>query len=829
MERVFRPASALLGQLRFAHKFFLVGLVLAVPLAVVVFAYSREQRRGVAATNMERAGLTAMDPLLALGEDVAVARHAAVTSGHAVAVAAADIAAVDQTQRKYGKLLRTATQWQELRQQLLIAGVTSGHATALAAYDGVDIGLENLVVAVGDASKLSVDPDLDATYLLDGIERRIPTLLDTANRIVDQFNVDSREGFPDRAQLLSQVDLAVGSMDSAAAALDAGFGTAAQHTRDMGVRYVLPGRLSVLDGTVSLLDERLRNVRLGRAAVTASPGTAQPLTAAADQLTAVGTSAIDRLLRARIAADTGRAHLVELLAAGAALAAIYLFGGFYFCVAGAVRRMLVTLRAVAAGRLSEEVVVANRDELGHIAAAINDMVGKVRHATEQLAHDATHDNLTGLPNRSSVIGELERSLPRASRQQSLSVLFVDLDGFKLINDSLGHAVGDEVLRQVSTRLAATTRPSDSVSRLSGDEFVLVCRGLGDVLDAIAVAERVLSTITPPMTVPAHGEMRRVSVGASIGVVFVTDPGTSADQLVRDADVAMYRAKELGRSRVEVFDEGMRAVAEQRQLLCEELRQAIAEDQVEVYYQPVVELRTNRIRGYEALARWEHPERGLLVPGAFMAEAERSGLIVPLGAIVLREACRQLAIWQADPAMHPGLRMSVNLSARQLADNDIADVVLAAVAEAGIDPEYLCLEITESALLADADTATEVLMKLRAIGVRLALDDFGTGYSSLQHLKIFPLDVIKIDRSFVLGLGADDGDEAIVRTVIGLANALGVAVVAEGVETSRQLTWLLDLGCYLAQGYLWARPAPASEISADVVATTEARTGETPLS
>jgi diguanylate cyclase (GGDEF)-like protein len=818
VERVFRPASSLLGRLRFAQKFVVVVLVLALPLGVVVLTYASEQHSRITASQTERVGLAAMRPLLRLAEDVATARHAAATSGDAVAVPRADLDTVDETQRQYSGLLNTAGQWHEVRQQLVLAGTTSGHATSLAAYDGVGIGVEHLIVAVGDGSRLSVDPDLDSSYLIDAIERRIPSLLDTGTRIVDQLNVDAREGFPDRAESLSQVDGAVGSIDDATDALDLDIETAAQHTIDKAVRYDLPAREATLDGTVSLLDEALANVQFTHDSISVVAATSRPLTVATNQLASAAMSATDRLLRARIAADTNREHLVELVAAAATLAATYLFGGFYYCVVGAVRRIVTTLSHAADGRLDEQIDITNRDELGFVAAAVNGMLRRVRDATERLAHDAAHDALTGLPNRSSVIAELQCQLPRANRQQSLSVLFVDLDGFKLINDSLGHATGDEVLREVSTRLLRTMRTGDTVARLSGDEFLVVCPGLADVPAAIAVAERILAAVTPQMTVRAPGgERRRVSVGASIGVAFVIDPTTSADQLVRDADVAMYRAKELGRGRVEVFSEGMKNTAQERQQLGDELRQAVTEGEVLVYYQPIVEIRTGRIRGFEALARWAHPERGILLPGTFMATAESSGLVIPLGACVLREACRQLAVWQADAAMPPGLHMSVNLSARQLADDDIVDVVVAAVTETDLQPQSLWLEIAESALLANADTATNALLRLHASGARLVLDDFGTGYSSLQHLKIFPLDVIKIDRSFVSGIGEDDGDEAIISAVIGLANALGFTVVAEGVETSKQSKWLLDLGCNLAQGYLFARPAPEHEISGQIAA------------
>jgi diguanylate cyclase (GGDEF)-like protein len=818
MERFFRPAASLLARLRFAHKFLVVGMVLAVPLAVVVFAYSSEQTDAVSASHTEQVGLRVMQPLLALSEQLAAARHTAATTGQATAVPAADIAAVDRTQRRDGASLGTAGQWQEVRQQLVIAGLTSGRATSLAAYDGVDIGLEALLVTVGNNSKLTVDPDLDASYLLDAVDVELPVVLDTTTRIVDQLSVDSRQGLSDQVQeqvqVLSQIGIAIGGIDGATAELDSAIETAGEHTPGRGVHDSVAVAAAVLDGAVSELDVALRNAELGHRPSAVSPAAAQPVAVAAHQLTQAATSAVVRLLRARVDLDTGRERRVELLAAAAALIALYLFSGFYFAVAGAVGRMTDTLRAVAAGRLDDQIAVTSNDELGYVAAAINDMMGKVRQATAQLAHDATHDGLTGLPNRSLIMDQLQRTLPRINPKEPLAVLFIDLDGFKPINDSLGHGVGDEVLRQVATRLLKATRPTNTVARLSGDEFLVVCPGLPDVLDGIAMASRMLDAIIPPMAVCSpDGEQQQVTVGASIGIAYITDPASSAEQLIGDADVAMYRAKERGRGRVEIFDEGLRADAEQRQHLLEQLRQAITEGEIQVHYQPIVELRSGRITGFEALARWAHPERGLLGPGAFMPTAESSGLIVSLGAHVLRQACGQLAAWQADPAMPPGLHMAVNLSARQLADHEIVDVVAAAVSAAGIDAGSLWLEITETALLTDAETATDVLLRLRESGIRLAVDDFGTGYSSLQRLKLFPLDVIKIDRSFVSGLGEDAGDEAIVRSVIGLANALGFGVVAEGVETPEQRAFLLELGCDLAQGFLFARPAPGSEITA----------------
>jgi diguanylate cyclase (GGDEF)-like protein len=813
MRPLFRPALALLGRLRFAQKFVLLGLVLVVPLGVVSVAYIDVQNTSVSSTAVEQSGMRAIEPLLRVGEDVAAARHVAATTGASAAVPAVDIAAVDAAQRRYGATLGTAAAWTELRQQLMLAGTTSGRATALAAYDGASIAVQDLLISIGDASDLSVDPDLAVSDLFDSVDGRIPLLLDSSTRIVDQLSSQPGRALTANARVgvLSAVGVSLGTIESTATALDQAIGNALQLTG----RGSLRAPLAQLDGAVSLLDQALRDVELFHASLGSSGVSGGHVVTGAHRLMTVATRVIDRLLQARIARDTARAQLVEILAATMSLMAIYLFSAFYFGFAGGIRSMVTTLRAFAEGRLTDQVVITSRDELGYVAAAINDMVGKVRHATAELAHEAAHDSLTGLPNRAYIVEQLERSLSRASLENSLALLFVDLDGFKSINDSMGHRTGDCVLREVSTRLLGITRPPDIVARLSGDEFLIVCERLPDALDAVAVARRVLQAVASPIVVHTDTEERReVCIGASIGVAFVTGPQAGADALIGDADVAMYRAKQLGRGRIEIFDDGLRADLEDRQRLRDELRTAIAEGQIRVHYQPIVDIHSGEVRGFEALARWEHPERGLLGPGAFMPAAESSGLIIPLGADVLRQACRQLAAWHRDPSTPPGLHMAVNLSVRQLVDREIVDVVAAAIAESGINPEHLWLEITESALLTDADTAKEVLLTLRASGVRLVLDDFGTGYSSLQHLKLFPLDAIKIDRSFVAGLGTDEGagDRAIIRSVVWLADALGFAVVGEGVETAQQREMLIEMGCGLAQGYLFARPRPAADIA-----------------
>jgi diguanylate cyclase (GGDEF)-like protein/PAS domain S-box-containing protein len=426
-----------------------------------------------------------------------------------------------------------------------------------------------------------------------------------------------------------------------------------------------------------------------------------------------------------------------------------------------------------------------------------------REAAEALGRLALHDPLTGLPNRSLFMDRLGQALRRLDRRQRvLAVLFVDLDRFKAINDRYGHAAGDETLVAVGGRLREVLRPDDTVARLGGDEFVVLCEDLEDDLAAVRVAERVLAALDRPIVC---GETTVIS-SASIGIALTRRPETTADALLRDADMAMYRAKETGRHRIEVFDNSARLRSQARVQTADELRVALDGGELRVVYQPIVHLGQATPAGVEALIRWQHPRRGLLAPAHFIQVAEDTGLVVPLGAWVLRQACRDLTaiLDRKEPAGgSSGLVMSVNLSARQLSTPGLLPMVESVLDEFGLDPWRLCFEITESVLMDEVDLAIPVLSDLRALGVRLAIDDFGTGYSSLGYLRRFPVDIVKLDRAFVAGLGTDSAADAITAAVINLGHALGLSVIAEGVETDEQLTVLQALHCDRAQGYLWS--------------------------
>ncbi len=434
-----------------------------------------------------------------------------------------------------------------------------------------------------------------------------------------------------------------------------------------------------------------------------------------------------------------------------------------------------------------------------------------RRAERVLAHHALHDSLTGLPNRALLLDRLAQALVRSGRSGGfVAVLYLDLDRFKLVVDELGHEVGDRVLRAVAARLRNVVRPSDTVARFAGDEFVVVCDDVEGPAEATRIANRVAEVLAVP--IDDHEEL---VVAASIGVALVVGDDVTAEALVRNADTAMHRAKELGRSRIELFDEGMRSRLVNRLRQERLLARAVADRQLALHYQPVVRLPELEISGVEALVRWDHPDRGLVLPGDFIPLAEDSGLIVEVGGWVLTEGVRQAVRWSGSVGPTRGLEVAVNLSAKQLAEPYFVKEVAGLLHEhdIGRQPVSLWLEITETLLLEDPIVTASLLTQLRGLGVKLSIDDFGTGYSSLAYLRRFPVDCLKIDRSFVSGLDGDTDSRPIAAAIVEMAHALGLRVVAEGVETSTQLEALVDLGCDAAQGFLFAPALPAPQLEA----------------
>jgi len=430
-------------------------------------------------------------------------------------------------------------------------------------------------------------------------------------------------------------------------------------------------------------------------------------------------------------------------------------------------------------------------------------------AEAQLHWLAYHDSLTGLGNRSLFNDELERELlVSMQRGTNLAVLFIDLDRFKLVNDSFGHASGDEVLLALAQRFKSAVRGGDVVSRFSGDEFVVLCRNVHDVEVAISLATEYSRLLSDPVQLSTG---RNVVVTCSVGIAFVMRGRQSAQDILQQADVAMFQAKNKGRSRVEVFDESLRAKSVARLEIYDDLRHSIDHDELAVHYQPIASVKDDRIVAMEALVRWHHPSRGLLGPMEFIPFAEETDLIFSLGRWVLREACQTMARWRRELPGAEDAYITVNLSAHQLADTELLDTIASALADSGLPPEALVMEVTESMLMSDTSASIAMLGGIHEMGVGLAIDDFGTGYSSLAQLKRFPVKILKIDKSFVDGLGAFENDEAIVAAIVQLSKALGLVVLAEGVERPVQLQRVAELGCDLYQGYLMSRPTKADSV------------------
>jgi diguanylate cyclase (GGDEF)-like protein/PAS domain S-box-containing protein len=473
-------------------------------------------------------------------------------------------------------------------------------------------------------------------------------------------------------------------------------------------------------------------------------------------------------------------------------------------------------------RVVETIGTDLRHEAGVDGLVLNARDVTERKALEaQLTHQAFHDSLTGLANRALFENRVRHALARADRvAQGVAVLFLDLDNFKTINDSLGHAAGDHVLGEVAARLQGCLRAGDTAARLGGDEFaVLFEDGLpADASEgeaaALEVVTRLLAALRAPLSLAGH----QLAPHGSVGVALRERRGQTADELLRNADVAMYAAKGSGKDRAAVFAPAMRETALRRLELEADLHQALERGEFQVYYQPIFDLRQRRVGEVEALLRWHHPVFGTVSPAHFIPLAEETGLIIPLGRWVLREACRQAREWQRRHPIRPPLVMGVNLSARQFRDAGLVPEVAAILAETGLAAETLKLEVTESVMMDDVDRAMATLDVLKALGVRLAIDDFGTGYSSLSYLRRLPVDTVKLDRSFIERLGRDAQDTALVQGVVTLAQTLQLGLTAEGVETADQLAHLHALGCDRGQGYYFARPLPPAQLEALLAAS-----------
>ncbi|MFJ2677532.1 phosphodiesterase DibA [Pseudomonas sivasensis] len=451
------------------------------------------------------------------------------------------------------------------------------------------------------------------------------------------------------------------------------------------------------------------------------------------------------------------------------------------------------------------------DDQGHIShyVAVFSDISAIKDSEHELAHLAHHDPLTDLPNRLLFTDRAEQALASAQlHKRGCALLLLDLDHFKIINDSLGHNVGDQLLKLVGERLNTLFGPGVTLARLGGDEFAVLAESCSQVMQAAALAQRMLDVMKQPFIFDGH----QLFISASIGISLFPNDALSAEQLLRNADSALFKAKSVGREGYALYTEELTAHAQNRVEIASELRRALDQQELRVYYQPVHDLQGSRLVGVEALVRWQHPERGLVPPGEFIPIAERTGLIADIDAWVLEQACRQMCQWLADGVLLSFI--AINVSSRLFARRELYEQVAQVLHATGLDPAFLELEVTESAVMDDPEEALEQLHRLRELGLRLAIDDFGTGYSSLLRLKRLPVQKLKIDQGFVAGVPWDDDDAAIVRVVIALAKSMGMQVHAEGIEQMEQARFLLEQGCDLGQGYWFGKPVPAQDVDWD---------------
>jgi diguanylate cyclase (GGDEF)-like protein/PAS domain S-box-containing protein len=479
------------------------------------------------------------------------------------------------------------------------------------------------------------------------------------------------------------------------------------------------------------------------------------------------------------------------------------------------------LRRVDDSYCPAEVTITNLLELAAVRGLVLNTrdVSERKALEEKLTHQAFHDSLTNLPNRAAFRIGLDHALHGASEGQ-IAVLFLDLDDFKAVNDTMGHDVGDQLLVAVGARIASTLRPGDTVARLGGDEFAVLLKKMEDEQIAGRVAERITRQLVPPFAIDG----KEISIRASIGIAGLVSGQEAADELIRNADVAMYIAKAKGKSRFVQYEASLASAAVERMELEHDLRVALQEKQFVLQYEPVIMLESGAIHSVEALVRWNHPRRGVLAPVDFIGVAEQSGLIVDLGRWVLQQAARDGRRWQVRYPSVPAMNISVNLSGRQLERPELIKEVVEAVDAAGLDPQSMILELTESVLLADTEPVARTLQELRSLGFRLALDDFGTGFSSLGHLRDFPVDILKMDASFVAGIGRGLADGAILRAIIGLANTLGLMTIGEGIERQDQLAALNAMGCNAGQGFYFSKPLQYEEMDALLASCIQSGTG-----
>jgi diguanylate cyclase (GGDEF)-like protein len=789
---------SLMRRLRVASKFAVVLLLLLVPLALSLVLGAVRATRQIDVAQAERDGLAYVEPLVRLVAELAEVRQDAANGRTATGAglpAARDVAEVDV---RFGDAFDVHPQWLRLNSRLgeLSGGTLTPAQTGAAAQDAQERAVE-LIGSIADGSALILDPDLDSHYVLAALADRLPRLLLAAAAAQERYSSPEVDVTADL-----RWQLALGDLRASLDRLVADLRTAQAATAWSGLAGNVAPQVNALSIAVRQYAAIGTSTQDGR-----TRADLQSVTASTTALSSALIGTMDTLLgqrQGRLGSERSRPVLVTL---AVLLVAIYLLGSLWRATSQDVRTVLSDISTVTTGTLNQTVPLRGSDEFAQMSNAMVYARDRLTALLGELRYQATHDELTALGNRAHFVEKLTDALEPGAAP--LAVVLVDLDGFKDVNDSFGHGIGDRLLRTVGARLHRAVGRHDVVCRLAGDEFAVLLHDVGSQPEARRRIDAVLASLTRAVDVQG----RNLHVAASVGFALARPGRSTVVELMRDVDVALNAAKAGPKGAVTAFEPAMREATQERTELSGDLVQALAEGgQMALAYQPIVDIDSGRILGVEALARWQHPTRGPISPTVFIPLAEATGLIVPLGRWVLGEAVRQLAAWRTEfPDGYP-MTLDVNLSVDQLSDPALVGEVLSLIDETGIDPGRLVLEITESALVQDLASALRRLGQIKAMGVRLAIDDFGTGYSSLSYLKHLPVDILKIDRSFVTDLEDEGADGALMKGIVELGTGLGIELICEGVETPKQRRILIAAGCRMAQGFLWAQPASAAAIS-----------------
>jgi diguanylate cyclase (GGDEF)-like protein len=798
MDTFLHPGVRLMRHFAVAGKFVTIALVLLLPLSLLAGTSIQTTSEKLSLNARERHGLTLARPLVFLAADLFQWRIAAVTGRGRVDLMPATHT-VDEAEAAVGQRLGVHPAWLQLRREV-VALTSPGDAPSSTAVSLATQAAATLLNRVSSASGLVPDQQLDCYYLAITLTDQLPSLLDTAATAAESLASDHHPSAGEASvvekQLITSAQQLTGNLE-----------TAVSSTRWSDLEKQLrPARNALqlaLAGYAAALDA-------GPRALSTSTGSGRQLTSAVSTMIVTVADALTVLLSTR-SEDLFRESAAPMITSlGALLVAAYLFAALARTTSWQARRVLADINALTSGTLHQSNPLHGRDEFAEMSRAVVVARDHLTALLGTLRYQATHDELTALANRALFSEKLTEAL--VDPAHSPGVVVIDLDGIEDVTDSFGHAIGDRLLRSLGARFHRAARRHDLVARLGPDQFGMLVLDAGH--DGGAVPS--LETLKTAMEQPVGVDGRLLRVQATVGIAISPEGGTTATELLRNADVAVHAARRNGTGNIAVFEPAMHEATRERTELSFDLVHAVEDNQLNVVYQPIVDLTTQEVHGVEALLRWDHPQYGLISPSVFVPLAEATGLIVPIGRWVMRQAVHQLAQWQAAaPDQHP-LTMDINLSADQLGDEGLVGELLSLISETGVDPHSVVLEITESAVVQDLDTALRRFAQLSAMGVRLALDDFGTGYSSLSYLRLLPVSVLKIDKSFLAAADethdARGSDDVLLRGIVSLGAGLGMQVVAEGVETPEQAHRLCDAGCHLGQGYLWSPPVEVTSLA-----------------